>query len=138
VLSLRRPVLVGVGITPRPIQRLLPGPGFIGCPLRGLLLLRCAVDLVDDQPIRLIIGERRHRQVGHVGIHPGPPASRDLGAAGPGGRGLMPALMYEEVGVVPPAARGFTVGDPYQVDLVPDAGIGQEMGQVRPLARPLG
>ncbi|GAB4973728.1 hypothetical protein MAHJHV57_54060 [Mycobacterium avium subsp. hominissuis] len=40
-----------------PIQRLLPGPGFRGRPRRGLLLLWCAVDLIDDQPDRLVIDQ---------------------------------------------------------------------------------
>jgi hypothetical protein len=42
------------------------------------------------------------------------------------------------MGVIPPAAGGFAVPYPYQVDLVPHTRIGQEMVQVRPLAGSLG
>lgn len=40
--------------------------------------------------------------------------------------------------VVAPAARCFALTHPHQVDLVPDVRVGQEMGQVRPLATALG
>jgi hypothetical protein len=48
---------------------------------------------------------------------------------------LIPVAVDKQMRVIAPATGGFAVTHPHQVDLVPDARVGQEMGQVRPLAR---
>jgi hypothetical protein len=103
----------------------------------GLLLLLGAVDPIDDQPLRgLVGGERGDRQVGHVGIDTRAPPGRDHGPAIPSARRLIPLPVDEQMRVKAPAAGGFAVTHPHQVDLVPDVRVGQEMRQVWPLPRP--
>jgi hypothetical protein len=93
VLTPGNTVLVSIGVAPRPIQRLLPGPGLLSRPRRGVLLLNGAADPLGDQPPGCIAGKRRDRQVRDVRIHPGTPAGGNRTAASPGGRRLIPALM---------------------------------------------
>ncbi len=92
VLARRGSVLVGVGVAPGAIQRLLAGPGFVGSAGCGVVLLGCAADPFDDQLLGPVGREGRHGHVGHVGVHRGPPGCGDLGAPGPGGRRLIPSL----------------------------------------------
>src|SRR5689334_20137856 len=73
VLTDRQAILTGVGVASRALQRLLPAAGSTSRPISSTLLGGGAPELFDIEVSRLIVGERRDGQVGHVGIHPGPP-----------------------------------------------------------------
>ena len=136
-LPRRGAVLLSIGVAPGAIQGALANPRPFGRPRRSLLLGGVTGDLLDSQLLRMPAGKRGQRQVRHVRIHPRAPVGGDLGATRSRGRGLIAALMGEQMGVIGPAAGCFAIADPHQVDLVPHRGIGQEMAEVRPLARPL-
>ena len=138
LLPRRGPVLVGVGVAARPIQGPLTRPRPLAARAAACCCSSVQRDLLDNQLLGMPGGEGGQRQVGHVGIHTRAPTGGDLGATRPGGRGLVAGLMGQQMGVVAPAAGCFAVPDPHQVDLVPHGWVGQEMAQVRPLARPLG
>ena len=137
-LARRRRVLVGVGVAARPIQGALTGAG----PGRLIVLLPaagpCHHALV-RRPVGGAAGQRtrpptssthsrRCRRAGRPGFGRGAPASTPIGSRADGSADARRTAR-------PPAHRG---PHAYQVDLVPDARVGQEMAQVRPLPRALG
>ncbi len=139
VLARGQRVLVGVGVAARQIQGALAGAGPT-TPTYTAARCWASVTSLVRRPVRGAARSANEAtdKVRHIRVDADARACWDLGAARLRRRRWVAGLMGQQMRVVPPAARRTAVPHAYQVDLVRDARVGQEIAQVSALSRTCG